>query len=41
MAIAPLKITPCLWFDRVTDVFLKMKKFDIGALKRAYEGQNV
>jgi len=24
---------------RVTEAFLKMKKFDINALRRAYEGQ--
>ena len=25
--------------ERVTNAFLKMKKFDIGELKKAYEGQ--
>jgi len=30
------KITPFLWFDK--EAFLQMKKFDIAALKRAYEG---
>jgi hypothetical protein len=26
---------------RVTEAFLPMKKFDIAALKRAYEGKNL
>lgn len=31
------RITPLLMFAKVTEAFLKMKKFDIAALERAYE----
>jgi predicted 3-demethylubiquinone-9 3-methyltransferase (glyoxalase superfamily) len=31
------KITPHLWFDKEARAFLPMKKFDIAALKRAYQ----
>jgi predicted 3-demethylubiquinone-9 3-methyltransferase (glyoxalase superfamily) len=38
------KMSTCLWFDtqkseRVMKAFLQMKKFDIAALERAFEGQ--